>query len=93
MKNKINIIVDVFAFICFLVSGFAGIILWQVLPSGNGFRGGRGELEENLFWGFARHQWNDVHTYAGLIFIVLVLLHLILHWGWIKNVPKLFLIK
>ncbi|MDD2730973.1 MAG: DUF4405 domain-containing protein [Candidatus Portnoybacteria bacterium] len=93
MKTKINLIIDISAFVCFLVSGFAGIILWQILPSGNGFRGGRSDSVEDLFWGLYRHQWNDVHIYSGLILVALVLLHLILHWNWIKNIPKLFKTK
>lgn len=90
MKTKINLIINIISFICFLVISFTGIVLWRVLPSGSGFQGGRGFTEDNIFLGLFRHQWNDIHNYIGLLLIILVLLHLALHWPWVKNIPKLF---
>jgi len=34
--------------------------------------------------------WVVVHTHLGLISIVIVALHLILHWSYIKGLPQLF---
>lgn len=88
MRNK-NLIVNIISFIAALISLFSAIIIWQVLPSGQGFMGGRGEIEDNLFLGLARHNWMDVHTFSSLIFIGLIIIHLILHWQWIKSLPKM----
>jgi hypothetical protein len=87
--KKINTYVNIANFLAAIVSLFSGIVIWKILPSGQGFRGGRGELESNLFWGIARHDWMDIHTVSSLIFVGLVILHLILHWYWIKNLPKI----
>jgi len=38
----------------------------------------------------ARHSWMDVHIISSLIFVALVVIHLALHWHWIKNLPKMF---
>ena len=90
MKSKINLIVNIISFFVFLIVSFTGIILWKILLSGSGFRGGRALSEDNVFLGLFRHQWNDIHIYAGLILIILVFIHLALHWSWIRNIPKLF---
>jgi len=89
-KIKLNAFVDVFSLFAFLVSSFSGVVLWQVLPRGEGFRGGRELfLADQFSLGLARHEWENIHHISGLIFIVLILCHLILHWNWMKNLPKI----
>jgi len=82
-KTKLNIFVDIVAFLAFLVSLISGLVLWQVLPSGEGFQGGRGELTEKIFLGMERHDWLEIHDISSLLFAVIVLLHIILHWDLI----------
>jgi hypothetical protein len=88
-KAKLNAFVDIFSFFAFLFSLFSGIILWHVLPGGRYFQGGRAFLTEQFCLGLARHDWINIHHISGLIFIVLILCHLIFHWNWIKNLPKI----
>jgi len=38
--------------------------------------------------GLGRHDWGDIHFVLALVFIGLILLHLILHWTWIKTCTK-----
>jgi len=90
MKSKMNLIVNIISFFIFLIISFTGITLWKIFLSGSGFQGGRTLSEDNIFLGLFRHQWNDIHIYAGLILIILVFIHLALHWSWIRNIPKLF---
>jgi hypothetical protein len=87
--KKINIIVNIISFLVALMSFLSAIIVWQVLPSGQGFRGGKGELENIFFLGLARHHWMDIHIISSLIFIILIIIHLILHWHWIKSLPRM----
>jgi len=35
-----------------------------------------------------RHEWGEIHFYLGLSLLALILIHLILHWSWIKNYLK-----
>jgi hypothetical protein len=86
--KKANMIVNIISFFVAIASFFSGVVLWNVLPSSEGFRGGRGEAVNNLFFGFDRHSWVDIHNVSSLIFIGLIIIHLILHWYWIKNLPK-----
>lgn len=88
-KVKINALVNILLFFVFLISCFSGIVLWLVLPSGQGFQGGRGALLGSVFWELTRQNWKDIHNYSSLVLIFLVLIHLILRWNYIKNLPKL----
>lgn len=55
-----------------------GLALAYRLPRG---RGGRG-LE---MLGMTRQEWGDLHLYAGILMGLLVLVHLALHWSWVKR--------
>jgi hypothetical protein len=88
-RVRLNALVDLLAFPALLLSFFAGIIPWKVLPSGGGPRAGR-EAAHALFLGLTRGEWRDIHVYASLVFGGLLLTHLLLHWRWILCVPKLF---
>jgi len=88
-KAKLYILIDAVALFAFLVSLFSGIILWLVLPRGGGFRGGQGIFIERFFLGLTRDSWTDIHNYSSLIFTGIVVYHLVLHWKWIKNIPRM----
>jgi len=89
MKIKINIYVNIVSFFALLISGLSGFLLWFFIPKGNSYRGGRNIASGSEFFGLDRHNWIDIHNYSSLIFFILMLIHLILHWNWIKNLPKL----
>jgi len=54
-----------------------GLLLAFRLPPGS--RGGQGLSA----LGMTRHDWGDVHTWLSYGFIVLLLLHLAVHWRWL----------
>jgi hypothetical protein len=92
----VNFIVDLIAFLDLLVLAGTGVILKWVLPPGSGgghshgqgFRGGRGPVEVKTLLGLGRHDWGDIHFHVSLLFVLLMLIHLILHWNWIKTYLK-----
>jgi len=79
-RTKINLWLDIICFFALLLVIISGFILWFVVPGG----GGRGQGENG-----ARSGWKTIHDYTGLVFTVLVLLHLVLHWNWIKRMPSI----
>jgi cytochrome b subunit of formate dehydrogenase len=81
-KLKINYLVDFIAFISFLVTSVTGLIIFIFLPSG--VRQGR--LQE--FIGITKEVWNFIHIWSGILMLVLVIIHLILHWDWIVFTTK-----
>ncbi len=82
IKNKINFIVDALAFVAFLVVAKTGLIMFFFLPDGVQ----RGGYQE--FWGISKRTYVDIHNWAGIILIILVIFHLILHWQWIVSTVK-----
>jgi hypothetical protein len=97
----LNFIVDLIGFVNLLLLAATGTIMKWVLPPGSGgggrgfgygFRGGRGlgpggsQVKQLL--GLGRHDWGDVHFILALVFVVLILVHIILHWTWIKSYAK-----
>jgi len=89
-RTTLNFIIDLVAFLDLLGLAFTGFIMKYILPPGSGgygrgFRGGRGPAEEiKSLWSMTRHEWGGIHFYLAVIFAVLMVLHIILHWGWIK---------
>jgi len=90
-RMTVNFIIDLAGFIDLLGLIFTGFIIKYVLPPGSGgghgygYRGGRGPAEGiRELWSMTRHEWGDIHFYMSVIFVVLMLIHLALHWTWIK---------
>jgi predicted ferric reductase len=85
-KSKINFIVDLLAFVSFLVTALTGLALKFFMPGG--VRQGR--LQE--FLGIQKEVWTEIHDWAGILLIILVVVHFVLHWEWvvcmIKNMFK-----
>lgn len=73
-------LVDTLLFICMLSIAFIGILMGFFLAEGPTVR-----ESEKYFLGLHRHQWGDIHLYLSLAFILLIIVHLILAWNWIKG--------
>jgi len=92
-KSLANKIIDLVMAFDSLGLIFTGIIMKWVLPPGTGGRYGYGrgwgrwaESADQVgdLWGLGRHDWGSVHFYLACVFLGLLVLHTILHWGWIK---------
>jgi len=75
-------------FFCFMIS--TGMILKYILPPGSGRAeglfggGGHRQRGAQLLLDMDRHEWGEIHFYLALGFLGLLLVHLILHWSWIR---------
>ncbi len=98
-RTTLNFVVDSAGFLNLLLLAGTGAILKWVLPPGSGgghgraFRGGRGQQETELLLGLGRHDWGDIHFVLAMLFLLLVLVHLCLHWSWIKTCGKSILLR
>lgn len=81
-KVKLNYLVDLLMGIFFLVVAVSGVILFFFLPSGVR----RGGYQE--FLGIERHTLVSLHNWCGLILIILIAVHFVLHWRWILEMTK-----
>ena len=88
--SKVRMLYAVVAasFVTFLVEAVSGFVLWLALPNGSG--GGRG-------WGgglggesfiFDRHTWLAIHDWFAVILVVLVAVHVAMHWKWIVRTTR-----
>jgi hypothetical protein len=77
-RTNLNFIIDVIAFIGFVVMAITGVLMRYVLPPGSG--------HHSTIWSLDRHEWGDIHFWIAIVFFSLLALHLMLHWRWIVSV-------
>jgi len=87
MKQRPNAWINIVGFAAGIVSAVSGIVLW-LMPSG-GYQGGRGAAARPTALGLSRDLWNDLHLWGSIALVVVVLVHLAVHWCWIKKLPKI----
>jgi len=84
-QTKNNWLVDSVLLVSALLASISGIY-FLYLPVG-GYQGGR-----NPYYGirilFERHTWSDIHIWTGVLMIVVILIHIPLHWKWVNNMTK-----
>jgi len=86
-KSKINYVIDILMLIFFIINAITGLIIFFFLPTGVK----KGGYQE--FLGIIKHNWADVHNWSGLLLLLLVAIHLILHWKWIVSMTKSLIAK
>ena len=79
-------IVNVISFILFIILCSTGLINWLALPKGYEARGS--------FLVSLRHFFIAFHEWAALIFMIVVAVHIVMHWPYIKsNLKKYGIMK
>ena len=79
-------IVNVISFLLFIILCSTGLLNWLVLPRGYEARGS--------FLVSLRHFFIAFHEWAALIFMIVVAVHIVLHWPYIKsNLKKYGIMK
>jgi len=81
-KSKLNYVINFLAFIFFFINAVSGLAMLIFMPSG--VRQGR--LQE--FLGIQKAFWLETHNWSGIILIILIIIHFILHWEWIVYMTK-----
>lgn len=84
-RNKLNFIIDALMFVAFAAIIFIGLMLGFVIPTGEV------PAPQKYLWGLHRHDWGNIHLYLSLSLIALFIVHIILHWSWIKATAKKYL--
>lgn len=77
-KSKLITLIDIAAFISFIFVVSTGVLMRYVLPPRSG--------QSIEILGMSRHEWGDIHFYVTFIFLVILSIHLVLHWKFIRNV-------
>ena len=68
-----------------LVSTLTGIYFLFLSPGG--YQGGRNPDYGTTFL-FSRGTWTDVHTWSGVVVVIVGIVHLALHWRWVAEMLK-----
>jgi hypothetical protein len=75
MKKIItNYCTDIFMFVVLMSQVFTGILLHRFPP----------ELTDATILGLTRYTWGTIHWSVSILFALINITHLILHWGWVK---------
>jgi len=75
MKKVItNFFMDILLFVVLMSQVFTGILLHRFPP----------ELADMTVFGLTRYTWGAVHWSISILFALVVITHLVLHWGWVK---------
>ena len=75
-KTKTKFGVDTLMFLDFLVLAISGFVLWFGIP-----RNGSSFTQKLIF---SRWEWLKIHDWTSIILVILILVHLLLNWTWIK---------
>ncbi len=88
IKQKSHIIwlVNVVAFLLLAVLSLTGLINWLILPKGY-------EAKGSILISM-RHLFREIHEWTAVLFIVVIFIHLVLHWPYVKlNLKKYKIVK
>jgi hypothetical protein len=70
-------IVNLISFFLFSLLSVTGLINWLLLPRGYGSRAG--------FLISLRHSFVTVHEWTALLFMIVIGVHISLHWAYVKK--------
>jgi hypothetical protein len=79
-KPKLNFVIDAAMFLCLMAMAGLGFLMKYSLPSGRDARAAYGSNLQFSWLGWDRQDWGDIHLYLAFILLILLVLHLILHW-------------
>jgi hypothetical protein len=84
-RNTLNFWIDFISLLAMLGLIWTGLLIHYVLPPGTGGRGGGHGL---ILWGLDRHDYGNIHFYLALTLIALMVIHVWLHWSWVRATVK-----
>ena len=81
-----NYVLFVLLFLLGLFQAVSGFIMWLAVPHVGG--GSKGAGSTATFWSLTRDNWIDLHDWVAVALLVVVIIHIILHWKWIVYMTK-----
>lgn len=72
-----NLAVDLLAAALLLGMALTGLVLGFVLPPGTN--------RSLSLWDLTRHQWGTIHLWISFVLLLVLLLHVCLHWQWVVS--------
>lgn len=81
-RGKLNIVVDLLSLAVFVMVVSTGLVLDLLLPPGSGRLPSEGGSHSQILvlWGLSRHQWGNIHSWFSLALLLVLAVHVALHW-------------
>ncbi len=90
MKNRltINIIIDLAMFLAMALTSISGVVIRIIAPLRRVAH--EAWVRDAASWVLScgRRLWAEIHLWAGVVVLVLLVLHIILHWSTIDGFLK-----
>lgn len=74
-RSLLNLTIDLLAGACLLVMMATGYILRFPLPPSTN--------RTHKLWELSRHEWGTIHSWASLVLLLVLFVHIAMHWQWI----------
>jgi len=79
-RGPLNLLIDMLAAACLLTMLATGYVLRFPLPPATN--------RTHELWGLSRHEWGSIHAWASLGLLLVLAIHLVLHWDWIVTMIR-----
>jgi len=87
-KSKLNLCIDIIMLLLLIPVSGIGLLMKYVLVPGIERNIIYGDDIDLKYFGLSRHQWGVVHFTLSIFFLIMLILHIILHWKVIMSVFK-----
>ncbi len=89
-KNKmlLNIIIDFVMLIAMALVSISGVILEIVIPSRHAVRFQSVTPWSSHLFGLGRHDWGNIHLWAGVVLLALLAIHILSHINMVSAFVK-----
>ncbi|MCL7453543.1 MAG: DUF4405 domain-containing protein, partial [Anaerolineae bacterium] len=87
---KLNVALDALVAASFLVCAISGVYFLFVPQGGLHATSATGQGTGFLF---SATTWDMLHTWSGVVLITTAVVHLAIHWRWVKNVTRKFFLS
>jgi hypothetical protein len=77
-RTLFNITIDALAALFLIGMIGTGYLLRFPLPPGSNKR--------LMLWGLSRHEWGGIHYWISIALLLILFLHIAMHWSWIVSV-------
>lgn len=81
-KSDLQYFVDALLFISICSVSVIGLLLGFVIPRG------RAQGWTGYFLGLHRHDWGTIHLFLSVSLLLLLCLHIGLHWAWVVQTTR-----
>jgi hypothetical protein len=88
--SQVNVAINLVIAISFLICALSGV--YFLFASAGGYQGGSNPGWDPGFI-FTRTTWDLIHTWSGVVLGAAAVLHLAIHWRWVKNVTVRFFLS